>query len=39
MMSVRVSVLVDVQRIHLFDARGRRIDAVPVRATGASAAY
>jgi multiple sugar transport system ATP-binding protein len=34
-----VSVLVDVQRIHLFDARGRRIDAVPVRANGASAAY
>jgi multiple sugar transport system ATP-binding protein len=33
------SVLVDVQRIHLFDARGRRIDAMPVRATGASAAY
>jgi multiple sugar transport system ATP-binding protein len=33
------SVLVDVQRIHLFDARGRRIDAVPVRASGASAAY
>ena len=34
-----VSVAVDVQRIHLFDARGRRIDAVPVRATGTSAAY
>jgi multiple sugar transport system ATP-binding protein len=34
-----VSVLVDVPRIHLFDARGRRIDAVPVRANGASAAY
>jgi multiple sugar transport system ATP-binding protein len=34
-----VSVLVDVQRIHLFDAQGRRIDAVPVRANGASAAY
>jgi multiple sugar transport system ATP-binding protein len=34
-----VSVAVDVQRIHLFDARGRRIDAVPVRANGASAAY
>jgi multiple sugar transport system ATP-binding protein len=34
-----VSVLVDLQRIHLFDARGRRIDAVPVRANGASAAY
>ena len=33
------SVLVDVQRIHLFDARGRRIDAMPVRANGASAAY
>jgi multiple sugar transport system ATP-binding protein len=33
------SVLVDVQRIHLFDARGRRIDAMPVRATGASAVY
>jgi multiple sugar transport system ATP-binding protein len=33
------SVLVDVQSIHLFDTRGRRIDAVPVRANGASAAY
>jgi multiple sugar transport system ATP-binding protein len=33
------SVLVDVQGIHLFDARGRRIDAVPVQANGASAAY
>jgi multiple sugar transport system ATP-binding protein len=33
------SVLVDVRRIHLFDARGRRIDAVPVRANGASAVY
>jgi multiple sugar transport system ATP-binding protein len=33
------SVLVDVRRIHLFDARGRRIDAVPVRANGTSAAY
>jgi multiple sugar transport system ATP-binding protein len=34
-----VSVMVDVPRIHLFDARGRRIDAVPVQANGASAAY
>jgi multiple sugar transport system ATP-binding protein len=34
-----VSVLVDVPRIHLFDAGGRRIDAVPVQANGASAAY
>jgi multiple sugar transport system ATP-binding protein len=33
------SVLVDMRRIQLFDARGRRIDAVPVRANGASAAY
>jgi hypothetical protein len=32
------SVLVDVQRMVLFDARGRRIVAVPVRASGASAA-
>jgi multiple sugar transport system ATP-binding protein len=34
-----VSVLVDAPRILLFDARGRRIDAVPVQANGASAAY
>jgi multiple sugar transport system ATP-binding protein len=34
-----VSVIVDVPRIHLFDSCGRRIDAVPVQADGASAAY